>query len=75
MPATSIPAADATELASLLRFLARWLAADPARLAGSLLDYADHPEYGISHLRHDLNRFARLLTGNDGMPGSDPDSF
>jgi hypothetical protein len=74
MPAISLDAVDAIELAELLQFLAGWLAADPATLSPSLLAYVGHPAYGLDHLRDDLNRFAFLLGGNDGEPlfGSDP---
>ena len=66
MPAISLDAAEALELAELLQFIADWLAADPARLAPSLLAYVGHPAYGMDALRCDLDRFAFLLGGNDG---------
>ena len=48
-------------LAELLQLLAGRLAADPARLAPSLLAYIGHPAYGLDTLRaEDLNRFAFL---------------
>jgi hypothetical protein len=74
VPAASIGPDDAAEIASLLRYLAGWLAADPDHLAASLLGYADHPEYGIPRLRHDLNRLARLLddTGDPAESGPEP---
>jgi hypothetical protein len=74
MPAISLDAVDAIELAELLQFLAGWLAAGPAALSPSLLAHAGHPAYGLDHLRDDLNRFAFLLGGNDGEPlsGSGP---
>jgi hypothetical protein len=75
VPAAGIGPDDAAEIASLLRFLARWLAADPDRLAVSLLDYADHPEYGIPQLRHDLNRLARLLNDTGDSDDTDPEPF
>ncbi len=75
MPAASIGPDDAAEIASLLRFLAGWLAADPDRLDVSLLGYADHPEYGIPHLRHDLNRLARLLNDADDPADGEQEAF
>jgi hypothetical protein len=44
MPSTCIDTADAIELAETLQLIARWLAADPERLAASLLDYTGHPD-------------------------------
>jgi hypothetical protein len=75
VPAASIGPDDAAEIASLLRFLAGWLAADPDHLAMSLLDYADHPEYGIPQLRYDLNRLARLLNDTGHPADTDPEPF
>ena len=72
MPAFSLDAADATELAELLQFLAGWLTADPARLTPSLLAYVGDPAYGLDTLRADLNRFAFLLGGNNGEHILDP---
>ncbi|MEU6713939.1 hypothetical protein ABZ897_20920 [Nonomuraea sp. NPDC046802] len=66
MPAASLDTTDAIELAELLQFIADWLAADPARLAPSLLDYVGHPAYGLDALRADLERFTFLLGGNEG---------
>ena len=60
--------ADAAELTETLQFIARWLTSDPARLTPSLLDYVGHPAYGPEQLRQDLERFAFLLSGNDGEP-------
>jgi hypothetical protein len=75
MPSTCIDTADAIELAETLQLIARWLAADPERLAASLLDYIGHPAYGPDALRADLDRFTFLLGGNDGefLLGEDPD--
>jgi hypothetical protein len=66
MPAISLDTADAIELAELLRFIDGWLAADPARLSPSLLNYVGDPAYAMDDLRYDLDRFAFLLGGNDG---------
>ena len=66
MPSTCIDTADAIELAEIPRLIARWLAADPERLAASLLAFIGHPAYGPDALRADLDRFAFLLGGNDG---------
>ncbi|MER6948180.1 hypothetical protein ABT294_29535 [Nonomuraea sp. NPDC000554] len=66
MPAISLDTTDAIELAELLRFIASWLAADPARLSPSLLAYVGHPAYGLDALRDDLERFTFLLGGSDG---------
>lgn len=75
MPRTCIDTADAIELAETLQLIARWLTADPERLAASLLDFIGHPAYGPDALRADLDRFAFLLGGNDGefLLGEDPD--
>jgi hypothetical protein len=66
VPSTCIDTADAIELAEILQLIARWLAADPERLAASLLAFIGHPAYGPDALRADLDRFAFLLGGNDG---------
>jgi hypothetical protein len=75
MPRTCIDTADAIELAETLQLIARWLTADPERLAASLLDFIGHPAYGPDALRADLDRLAFLLGGNDGefLLGDDPD--
>jgi hypothetical protein len=74
MPQTCIDTADAIELAETLQLIARWLTADPERLAASLLAFIGHPAYGPDALRADLDRFTFLLGGNDGEhlfgPGS-----
>jgi hypothetical protein len=57
---------DAAELAEMLQFLSEWLARDPARLAVSLAEFADHPAYGLAQLRGDLERFAFLRGDSDG---------
>ena len=64
----------AIELAETLQLIARWLTADPERLAASLLDFIGHPAYGPDALRADLDRFTFLLGGNDGefLFGEDP---
>jgi hypothetical protein len=74
MPSTSLDTADAIELAETLQLIASWLAADPERLAASLLQYIGHPAYGLDALRADLDRFTFLLGGNDGefLLGEDP---
>ena len=66
MPRTCIDTADAIELAETLQLIARWLTADPATLAPSLLAYIGHPAYGLDALRADLDRFTFLLGGSDG---------
>jgi hypothetical protein len=75
MPRTCIDTADAIELAEILQLIARWLTADPERLAASLLDFIGHPAYGPDALRADLDRLAFLLGGNDGefLLGDDPE--
>jgi hypothetical protein len=74
MPSISLDTTDAIELAETLQLIASWLAADPERLAASLLQYIGHPAYGPDALRADLNRFTFLLGGNDGefLLGEDP---
>ena len=66
MPEVKLDAADAAELAEMLQFLSQWLPRDPARLAASLTEFADHPAYGITQLHGDLERFVFLLGGSDG---------
>jgi hypothetical protein len=75
MPRTCTDTADAIELAETLQLIARWLTADPERLAASLLDFIGHPAYGPDALHADLDRFTFLLGGNDGefLLGDDPD--
>jgi hypothetical protein len=74
MPRTRLDTADAIELAETLQLIARWLDADPATLAPSLLAYIGHPAYSLNALRADLDRFTFLLGGNDGefLLGEDP---
>jgi hypothetical protein len=62
------------ERAETLQLIAGWLAADPDRLAASLLEYIGHPAYGPDALHADLDRFTFLLGGNDGefLLGEDP---
>jgi len=74
VPQTCIDTADAVELAETLQLIAGWLAADPERLAASLLEYIGHPAYSPDALRADLDRFTFLLGGNDGefLLGEDP---
>ena len=54
------------ELASLLQFIAGWIASDPEHMTASLLDYAGDVPYGPGQLRLDLDRFASLLTAGNG---------
>ena len=63
MPRTCIDTADAIELAETLQLIASWLAADPERLAASLLGFIGHPAYDPDALRADLGRFTFLLGG------------
>jgi len=74
MPRTCLDTVEAIELAETLQLIARWLAADPERLAASLLEFIGHPAYGPDALRADLDRLAFLLGGNDGefLLGEDP---
>jgi hypothetical protein len=64
MPSVSLDAADAAELAELLRFVGDWLAADHDRLDASLHRFVGSPGYDIGQLRTDLARFGFLL-GDD----------
>ena len=75
MPRTCIDTADAIELAETLQLIARWLTADPDRLAASLAAFIGHPAYGPDALRADLDRLAFLLGGNDGefLLGNNPE--
>jgi hypothetical protein len=60
------PPASAPPFAETLQLIARWLTADPATLALSLLAHIGHPAYGLDALRADLDRFTFLLGGSDG---------
>ncbi len=60
-PESASSAADAAELADLLRFLGEWLAADHDRLGGSLAQFMGDHAYGVKALQHDLARFRSLL--------------
>ncbi len=60
--------ADAAELADFLRFIAGWLASDREHMTSSLLRYAGDVPYGLGQLRLDLDRFASLLTEDNGRP-------
>ena len=66
MPSISLDTTDAIELAETLQLIARWLTADPATLAPSLLAYIGHPAYNLHDLHTDLDRFTFLLGGDDG---------
>jgi hypothetical protein len=68
MPAVSLDAADAWELAELLRFVGDWLATDPDQLGLSLHRHVGSPGYDLATLRGDLDRFTFLLGGDDGQP-------
>ncbi|MEU8192673.1 hypothetical protein AB0C10_02695 [Microbispora amethystogenes] len=63
---TCINTTDAFELAETLQLIADWLAADPERLAASLLSYIGDPAYGPDAFRADLDRFTFLLGDSDG---------
>jgi hypothetical protein len=64
-PATSLPSADAAELADFLRFLGEWVAASQHQLSDSLANFmGDHP-YTVETLSHDLARFRALLSADD----------
>jgi hypothetical protein len=72
MPAVSLDAADAAELAELLRLVGDWLAADHDQLDSSLQRFVGNPAYGVGQLRGDLGRFMFLL-GDDGETLFNPD--
>ena len=72
MPVVRLDAADAAELAEMLRFLTGWLARGPVRLAAFLAQYVGNPAYGLPDLRADLDRFVFLLGGSDGEPALRP---
>ena len=73
MPAVSLDAGDAAELAELLRFLGDWLAAEHDQLDSSLQRFVGSPAYGVGQLRGDLDRFTFLLRGDDGETLFNPD--
>jgi hypothetical protein len=67
MPAITLDAGDAAELAEMLSFLADWLAGSQQQvLAGSLAAFVGHPAYNTGALRADLHRFVFLLGVSDG---------
>lgn len=63
----SLDAADAAELAELLRFVGDWLATDPGQLDASLRRFAGNPAYDAGQLRGDVDRLTFLLGGDDGQ--------
>jgi hypothetical protein len=67
MPAITLDAGDAAELAEMLSFLADWLSGSQQQvLAGSLAASVGHPAYNADALRADLHRFVFLLGVSDG---------
>lgn len=66
MPQVPLDAADAGELAELLRFVSDRLAADHGRLVVSLRAFTGSSVYDLSQLRRDVDRFVILLGGSDG---------
>lgn len=71
MPAVSLDAADAEELAGFLLFLCEWAAADCDQLGESLARFMDDHPYSIDALLADLHRFKSLLgsdTENNFLP-------
>jgi hypothetical protein len=66
MPATSLDAADAIELAELLQLIDDWLQSDPGNLTASLARFTGSPAYGPAELRGDFARFRFLLGITDG---------
>jgi hypothetical protein len=68
MPPVSLDAADAGELAELLRFVSDWLAADHGRLVVSLRAFTGSSGYDLSQLRRDVDKFVILLGGSHGEP-------
>lgn len=67
MPAVSLDAADAAELAELVRFVHDWLAADPDQLGICLHQFVGSGEYDVTQLRGDLDRPTFPLGGDDGQ--------
>ena len=70
MPEIKLDAVDAAEFAEMLQFLSQWLARDPGRLAPSLAGFVGHPAYGISQLRHDLERLSSCSAAVTASPSS-----
>ena len=71
MPTVRLDAVDAIELAEVLQFINDWFTSDRDGLNASLqrfINYPDPTAYDLDQLRHDLDRFAFLLGGNDGEP-------
>lgn len=70
MPAISLDAADAIELAELLQLIDDWLQSDPGNLTASLTRFTGSPAYGPAELRSDVARFRFLLGITDGEGSS-----
>ena len=67
MPGITLDPADATELAEMLDFVARWLSGSQKQaLADSFAAFVGHPAYNTDTLCADLHRFAFLLGASDG---------
>lgn len=66
MPAISLEAADAIELAELLQLIDDWLQSDADNLTASLTRFIGSPAYGPGELRGDFARFRFLLGITDG---------
>jgi hypothetical protein len=66
MPAISLDAADAIELAGLLQFIGDWLKSDRESLTASLARFVGSAAYGPAALRDDFARFRFLLGATDG---------
>ena len=73
MPATSLDAADAVELAEMLQFIDGWLQSDRDNLTASLARFVGSPAYGPDALREDFARFRFLLGITDGEGLFSPD--
>jgi hypothetical protein len=70
MPAISLDAADAIELAELLQLIDDWLQSGPGNLTASLARFMGSPAYGPAELRGDFARFRFLLGITDGEVSS-----
>ena len=55
---SQLPVAEVIELTELLQFIDDWLTTCHDQLSEPFARFADHPAYGISHLRADLQRLA-----------------
>jgi len=70
-----LTAADTAELTKLLQFIIDWIDTDEAELTRSFNRFVDDHVIEIHHLRHDLHRYAALLSGTTSKTLLEPDQI